>query len=272
MRAPAGRSHPSTTTRSSPSIAAPGIAFNKVLSGLAPVAGKIRSAAIGGCPTTPSGPDVGPATPQRPSAVVPKCRETLSTESSARSRRPSAGANSETAPPWGKRDQFVCQASPPQFLRRVRRRQGPRRGSRRCAPFSALRGLLEMQGFGVGCLDQYGLPLRRKSITYLKNCRTRFLRVTVGVTAWIGQKRPLERVSWRGVSMVPGRIGFNALASAAGQAHGEFRNGDSMTVAGCVLAATDCYTNPLLIGANASYVRPTSGRMLEFCVRGLREV
>ena len=63
-----------------------------------------------------------------------------------------------------------------------------------------------------------------------------------------------------------------AQVIADGQTHGEFRNGDSMTVARCVLAATDCYTNPLLIGANASYARPTSGRMLEFCVRGLREV
>jgi AcrR family transcriptional regulator len=63
-----------------------------------------------------------------------------------------------------------------------------------------------------------------------------------------------------------------AQVIADGQAHGEFRNCDSMTVARCVLAATDLYTNPLLIGANAAYARPTSGQMLEFCVGRFREV
>ena len=63
-----------------------------------------------------------------------------------------------------------------------------------------------------------------------------------------------------------------AQVIADGQTLGEFRKGDSMTVAGCVLAATDFYTNPLLIGASARYARPTLGQMLEFCVRGLREV
>ena len=63
-----------------------------------------------------------------------------------------------------------------------------------------------------------------------------------------------------------------AQVIADGQAHGEFRNGDSMTVARCVLAATDFYTNPLLIGANAAYARPTSSQMLEFCVGRFREV
>ena len=57
-----------------------------------------------------------------------------------------------------------------------------------------------------------------------------------------------------------------------GQAHGEFRNGNSMTVARCMLAATDIYTNPLMIRANEGYARPASGQMLEFCVRGLREI
>jgi AcrR family transcriptional regulator len=63
-----------------------------------------------------------------------------------------------------------------------------------------------------------------------------------------------------------------AQVIADGQTLGEFRKGDSMTVARCVLAATDFYTNPLLIGASARYARPTSGRMLEIFVRGLREV
>jgi AcrR family transcriptional regulator len=63
-----------------------------------------------------------------------------------------------------------------------------------------------------------------------------------------------------------------AQVIADGKAHGEFRNSDSMTVARCVLAATDFYTNPLLIGASARYARPTLGQMLEFCVSGLREV
>jgi AcrR family transcriptional regulator len=63
-----------------------------------------------------------------------------------------------------------------------------------------------------------------------------------------------------------------AQVIADGQTLGEFRNGDPMTVARCVLAATDFYTNPLLIGASAGYARPMLGQMLEFCVRGLREV
>jgi AcrR family transcriptional regulator len=62
-----------------------------------------------------------------------------------------------------------------------------------------------------------------------------------------------------------------AQVIADGQADGEFRNGDSMTAARCVLAATTFYTNPTLIGAGASY-RPTAGQMLEFCVKGLRQV
>ena len=63
-----------------------------------------------------------------------------------------------------------------------------------------------------------------------------------------------------------------AQVIADGQTLEEFRKGDAMEVARCVLAATDFYTNPLLIGANAGYARPTSGQMLEFCVGGLREV
>ncbi len=63
-----------------------------------------------------------------------------------------------------------------------------------------------------------------------------------------------------------------AQVIADGQTPGEFRKGDSMTVARCVLAATDFYTNPLLIGASARFARPTPDQMLEFCVRGLREV
>ncbi len=62
-----------------------------------------------------------------------------------------------------------------------------------------------------------------------------------------------------------------AQVIADGQAHGEFRNGDSMTIARCVLAATDVYTNPLLIRASEGFARPTSGQMLEFCVRGFRK-
>jgi AcrR family transcriptional regulator len=69
-----------------------------------------------------------------------------------------------------------------------------------------------------------------------------------------------------------GMVSVVAQVIADGQTLGEFRSGDSMTVARCVLAATVCDPNPLLIGANASYARPTFGRMLEFCVRGLREV
>ncbi len=61
-----------------------------------------------------------------------------------------------------------------------------------------------------------------------------------------------------------------AQVIANGQAQGEFRNGDSITAARCVLAATDFYTNPLLIKASTSHPRPASGQMLEFCVRGLR--
>jgi AcrR family transcriptional regulator len=81
------------------------------------------------------------------------------------------------------------------------------------------------------------------------------------------------RENWTSVRPYSERIeAVVAQVIVDGQGHGEFRNGDSMRAARCVLAATDCYTNPLLIGANASYARPTSGRMLEFCLRGLREV
>jgi AcrR family transcriptional regulator len=62
-----------------------------------------------------------------------------------------------------------------------------------------------------------------------------------------------------------------AQVIADGQAHGEFSNGESMAVARCMLAATDVYTNPLLIRASESFARPTSGQMLEFCVRGFRK-
>jgi AcrR family transcriptional regulator len=62
-----------------------------------------------------------------------------------------------------------------------------------------------------------------------------------------------------------------AQAVADGQAHGEFRKGDPMTVARCVLAAADFYANPPLIEASASYARPTSGQMLEFCIGVLHE-
>jgi AcrR family transcriptional regulator len=78
------------------------------------------------------------------------------------------------------------------------------------------------------------------------------------------------RENWASVRPYSERIeSVVAAVIADGQAQGEFRNGHSMTVARCVLAATDFYTNPLLIRANASYARPTSGQMLEFCVRGL---
>ena len=81
------------------------------------------------------------------------------------------------------------------------------------------------------------------------------------------------RENWTSVRSYSERIeAVVAQIIADGQVHGEFRNGDSMTVARCVLAAMDFCTNPLLIGANASYARPTSGQMLEFCVRGFREV
>ena len=63
-----------------------------------------------------------------------------------------------------------------------------------------------------------------------------------------------------------------AQVIADGQTLGEFRKGNSMTVARCVLAATDFYTNPRLIGVNARHARPTPRQMLEFCVRGLCEV
>jgi AcrR family transcriptional regulator len=81
------------------------------------------------------------------------------------------------------------------------------------------------------------------------------------------------RENWTSVRpYVEGIESVVAQVIADGQAHGEFRNGDSMTVARCVLATTDFCTNPLLIGANASYARPTSSQMLAFCVGGLREV
>ena len=63
-----------------------------------------------------------------------------------------------------------------------------------------------------------------------------------------------------------------AQVIADGQTLGEFRKGNSMTVARCVLAATDFYTNPRLIGVNARHARPTPRQMVEFCVRGLCEV
>lgn len=63
-----------------------------------------------------------------------------------------------------------------------------------------------------------------------------------------------------------------AQVIADGQTLGEFRKGDAMTDARCVLAATDFHTSPLRIGASAGYARPTPGQMLEFCVRALREV
>jgi AcrR family transcriptional regulator len=81
------------------------------------------------------------------------------------------------------------------------------------------------------------------------------------------------RENW--TSVWPYSEGMESIVAqviADGQTLGEFRNGDSMTVARCVLAVTDCYTNPLLIGASARYARPTPGQILEFCVRGLREV
>jgi AcrR family transcriptional regulator len=81
------------------------------------------------------------------------------------------------------------------------------------------------------------------------------------------------RENWTSVRAYSERIeAAVAQVIADGQVQGEFRNGDSMTVARCVLAATDFHTNPLLIGASARYARPTPGQMLEFCVRGLREV
>ena len=63
-----------------------------------------------------------------------------------------------------------------------------------------------------------------------------------------------------------------AQVIADGQVHGEFRKGDPMTVARCIVAATEFYTNPLVIGASARFARPTPDQMREFCVRGLREV
>ena len=81
------------------------------------------------------------------------------------------------------------------------------------------------------------------------------------------------RENWTSVRpYVEGIESVVAQVIADGQAHGEFRNGNSMTVARCVLATTDFCTNPLLIGANTSYARPTSSEMLAFCVGGLREV
>jgi AcrR family transcriptional regulator len=81
------------------------------------------------------------------------------------------------------------------------------------------------------------------------------------------------RENWTSVRPFSGAMdSVVAQVIADGQTVGEFRKGDPMTVARCVLAATDFYTNPLLIGANAGYARPTSGQMLEFCVSGLREV
>lgn len=81
------------------------------------------------------------------------------------------------------------------------------------------------------------------------------------------------RENWTSVRAYSERLeAVVAQVIADGQVQGEFRKGDSMTVARCVLAATDFYTNPLLIGANARFARPTPDQMLEFCVRGLREV
>ena len=81
------------------------------------------------------------------------------------------------------------------------------------------------------------------------------------------------RENW--ASVRPYSEGMESIVAqvvAGGQAHGEFRSGDPITVARCVLAAAEFHTNPLLIGANASYARSRSDQMLEFCVRGFREV
>lgn len=81
------------------------------------------------------------------------------------------------------------------------------------------------------------------------------------------------RENWTSVRSYSERMeSVVALVIADGQTLGEFRKGDSMTAARCVLAATDFYTNPLLIGASGRYARPTPGQMLEFCAGGLREV
>lgn len=81
------------------------------------------------------------------------------------------------------------------------------------------------------------------------------------------------RENW--TSVRPFSEGMDSVVAqviADGQTVGEFRKGDPMTVARCVLAATDFYANPRLIGASARYARPMPGQMLEFCVRGLCEV
>ena len=59
---------------------------------------------------------------------------------------------------------------------------------------------------------------------------------------------------------------FMGRSAKRGDLNGSFATANSMTVARCVLAATEFSTNPLLIGTNAGYARPMSGQMLEFCV------
>jgi AcrR family transcriptional regulator len=55
---------------------------------------------------------------------------------------------------------------------------------------------------------------------------------------------------------------------AAGQVQGELRNGDSITLTRCLLAAMDTHLNPMLIPARVA--RPTPAQLIDFCISALR--
>jgi AcrR family transcriptional regulator len=51
---------------------------------------------------------------------------------------------------------------------------------------------------------------------------------------------------------------------AVGQARGELRHGDSMTLARCVLSAMEVHSNPLMLPSRR--LRPTLQQMMDFCI------
>ncbi len=61
-----------------------------------------------------------------------------------------------------------------------------------------------------------------------------------------------------------------AQVISEGQASGEVPQGDSTTIARCVLSATSAYLDPSLIPACASLARPTLSQMIDFCIGALR--
>ena len=61
-----------------------------------------------------------------------------------------------------------------------------------------------------------------------------------------------------------------AQVISQGQAGGEFAQGESLTLAQCVLSATSAYLNPSLVPASANVARPTLTEMIDFCIGALR--